>query len=110
MAADKTSNYYQLDPKDHDELLQRNIHKEYKKAPEDTFDKVQKKDKEFATKLNIVDRVYTTRCQEAFITAKDHKGDFINNPKVKFPRKNFRNVFRLLKLKPALNSGKTYMK
>ena len=35
VAADKTTNYYKLTPAEHDELLQKNIQKDYKKVKEE---------------------------------------------------------------------------
>ena len=40
-----------------------------------------KEDKKIASKLGIDDRVYKTSKREAFITLKDHKPNFKNNPK-----------------------------
>ena len=39
-----------------------------------------KEDKAIANKLEIDDRVYSTSKREAFLTLKDHKPNYINNP------------------------------
>ena len=41
---------------------------------------VTKQDKEIVTKLDIEDRVYSTTAKQAFISLKDHKPNFNNNP------------------------------
>ena len=41
---------------------------------------VTKTDKDIATNLDVEDRVYSTTAKQAFITLKDHKPNFNNNP------------------------------
>ena len=60
--------------------MQKNITKDYKKTNNDAFNRVTKEDKDIASKLEIDDRVYSTSKREAFLTLKDHKPNFINNP------------------------------
>ena len=60
--------------------MHKNITKDYKKAAKDDFKNVTKQDQEIANKLEIDDRVYTTTEREAFLTIKDHKPNFVNNP------------------------------
>ena len=42
---------------------------------------ISKKDKEIAEELDIADRVYVTAKCEAYITLKDYKENYMNNPK-----------------------------
>ena len=63
------------------ELLNNNITKDYKKADDKLANDITKKDKKVATKLEIDDRVYCTSKRESFLTIKDHKPNFMNNPK-----------------------------
>ena len=79
--ADKTTNYYKMKKNEYIEHMNRNITKDYKKANHDDFENVTKEDKKLASKLDIDDRVYKTSKREAFITLKDHKPNFKNNPK-----------------------------
>ena len=78
--ADKTHNFYKLDKAEHDDLLQKQINKDYKKAADTLADETTKGDKEIAAKLDIDDRVYCTTKKDAFITLKDHKPSFSNKP------------------------------
>jgi hypothetical protein len=79
--ADKTTNYYKVTADKYKELLNNNVTQDYKKAPDNTLDKMNKKDKKLATKLDIEDRMYQTVQRESHITGKDHKENFRNNPK-----------------------------
>ena len=78
--ADKTSNFYKMDTSTYNELLQKNITKTYKKASPYTVYSIELEAKGIAKKLNLDDRVNTTAKREAFITLKDHKPNFANNP------------------------------
>ena len=78
--ADKTTNFYKLEPQKYNELLEKNITKSYKKANNDTAQKIQQEDKKITVKLGIDDRVDITAKKEAFITLKDHKPNFANKP------------------------------
>ena len=70
IAADKTTNFYKLEPSTYNDLLEKNMTKSYKKAlprrPKQSIGKTK-------TKLGIDDRVETTARRDAFITLKDHK-------------------------------------
>ena len=79
--ADKTRNYYRMEKTNYIDLLNNNITKEYKKADNKIVDDITKQDKNIASKLEIEDRLYCTQKREAFITLKDHKQQFMNNPK-----------------------------
>ena len=61
-------------------LLQKNITKTYKKIPTQTVLSIENRSKSIANKLNLTDRINTTAEREAFITLKDHKPNFENNP------------------------------
>ena len=58
----------------------KNVTKSYKKIPPETSASVERPSKSIATRLNLADRINTTVKQEAFITLKDHKPNFHNNP------------------------------
>ena len=78
--ADKTTNFYKMDPNSYNELLHKNVTKTYKKIPAKVVHSIQNKAKGIAEKLNLADRINTTAQREAFITLKDHKPNFQNNP------------------------------
>ena len=80
IAADKTSNFYKLNKDDHDELLEKHVTKDYKKAHEKDLEDTTKVDKQIASKLELEDRIYRTTKKHAYITLKDHKPSFQNNP------------------------------
>ena len=63
--------------------MEKTVYEEHmhrNKANNDYFKKVTKEDKAIANKLEIDDRVYSTSKREAFLTLKDHKPNYINNP------------------------------
>ena len=78
--ADKTTNFYKMDPNSYNELLHKNVIKTYKKIPAKVVHNIQNEAKGIAEKLNLADRINTTAQREAFITLKDHKPNFQNNP------------------------------
>ena len=81
VAADKTTNFYKVKREDYNKLLDNNITKTYKKAP-DTLEKcILEKDKAIADNLDISDRIDSTAKNQCFITIKDHKPNFRNNTK-----------------------------
>ena len=89
--ADKTTNYYLVDKDDYLELRNKNITKDYKKAGDKLFEETTKADLKIASELNIADRVHITPKQDCFVSLKDHKPNFHNNPKCRLinPTKSF---------------------
>ena len=81
VAADKTSNHYRITPEHYLEFTGREVQKDYKKADPEHVKKINIAHKKIVNKLDIQDRVFKTTEREAFISLKDHKGDFKNNPK-----------------------------
>ena len=80
--ADKTTNFlYKLQPDIYDQLLHTNITKDYKKAQQTAEKIITAKHKQIATNLELDDRINITPHNQAFITLKDHKHNFRNNPK-----------------------------
>lgn len=78
--ADKTTNFYRLKSDQYKELLHRAVTKDYKETSEETTLSITRKDKSTANKLGLDDRIARTAEKEAFITLKDHKNNFHNNP------------------------------
>ena len=77
---DKTSNFYKMDSTAYNGLLQKNITKTYKKVSPKTATSIELEAKEIARRLDLDDQINTTAKREAFITLKDHKPNFANNP------------------------------
>ena len=101
IAADKTTNLYTLEKEKYDELLQKHINKDYKKTNMEAVDEVTKVDKEIVTKLDIQDRVYSTTAKQAFVTLKDHKPNFNNNPTCRLLNPTKTELGRIAKQKLA---------
>ena len=78
--ADKTTNFYRMDAPAYNDLLQKNITKTYKKLAPDVTNHIDIEAKCTAKKLQLDDRVNATAKREAFITLKDYKPNFANNP------------------------------
>ena len=78
--ADKTTNYYKMDSTSYNNLLHKNITKTYKKIPSATVSSINNEAKAIASELNLADRINTIAEREAFVTLKDHKPNFKNNP------------------------------
>ena len=117
VAADKTSNFYKVEPKQYQELVKKYVEMEYKKETARNVKKVNKAHKTIVNKLEIEDRVFKTMERECFITIKDHKYDFRNNPKCrlinttkpelgKVSKKTLTKVLEILRKKTRLNQWK----
>ena len=88
--ADKTSNLYTLEPTHYEVLLNNSITKEYKKAPPEAMDAINMEIREIASRLKLDDRMQIHSTPNCFITAKDHKDNFINTKECRVinPAKN----------------------
>ena len=78
--ADKSTNLYQLDVVQYKKLLTENITKSYKKANANSKKVIDLEAKAIADDLDITERVQCLAEKDAFITLKDHKTNFLNNP------------------------------
>ena len=81
LSSDKTDNFYKIDPVEYNKLLENNITANYKKSSDVKFEQVTSDDVNLTKLLEIDDRVYKTTKRQAFVTLKDHKPNFRNNPK-----------------------------
>ena len=79
--SEKSRNVYELDKTQYEKLLRENITKSYRKADKQFVNSVNQELNNIATKLDIGDRIKSTARQQAFISLKDHKENFQNNPK-----------------------------
>ncbi len=80
VAADKTTNFYRLDAPTYEKLLDMAITKTYKKAPTKATSRIVSDEKKIAKSLGIDNRVDSLAAKDSFITLKDHKPNFPNNP------------------------------
>ena len=65
----------------YNKLLTQNVTKTYKHAQQNCFEEIEKERQNIANMLNISNRVDPMSKTNAFISLKDHKPDFENNPK-----------------------------
>ena len=78
--ADKTTNYYAMYTKTYDTLIIDNVTKTYKKSNDNTVKSIDQKAARIAKQLNLDDRIEKLARKEAFVTLKDNKPTFYNNP------------------------------
>ena len=76
----KKHSVYQLDVVQYKKLLTENITKSYKKANANSKKVIDLEAKAIADDLDITERVQCLAEKDAFITLKDHKTNFLNNP------------------------------
>ena len=83
--------------------MDREVQKSYKKEDPENVQNVERQHAKTAEDLEIADRMYKTTPREAFLTLKDHKEDFQENPKVRLinPTKpeQLRKYLRILQMK-----------
>ena len=80
LPADKTTNFYKLDKPQYNKLLKDSITSTYRKADKTTKISIDREARSIAADLKIDDRTECIAPQQAFITLKDHKENFANNP------------------------------
>ena len=69
-----------MKPKTYDDLPNKHIQKDYKKEKSSIVNKIHQAHNKIVHDLDIDDRVFKTVERPAFITMKDHKPNFQNNP------------------------------
>ena len=79
--ADKTSNLYKLSKDIYNKLLIDNITKSYIKTNTAAINTINKEAICIVERLHLDDRVEQFNQRESFVTLKDHKENFQNNPK-----------------------------
>ena len=95
---DKSPNVYEVDPKDYDNLLHNSITTHYKKSDSETELEINREAKAIVSKLKIADRVDKLSKNECYITLKDHKDNFQNNPKVRLINPAKTNIGQIAKI------------
>ena len=78
--ADKTTNMYKLTKEEHNKLLTDAVTSTYKKAEANVESKIMSEGKKLVKNKSVYNRMLTNGKNEAFITLKDHKPNFQNNP------------------------------
>ena len=88
--ADKTSNMYRLKKDEYNKLLNDAITATYKKASRKKEERINTAGKKFAKEAKIADKMEVNANNGCFVTLKDHKENFANNPKTRLinPAKN----------------------
>ena len=88
--ADKTSNMYRLTKDEYNQMVKNAVTSKYKKASVKIKDQIEKGSAKFAKKAGILDRMDQSGSSNCFITLKDHKENFQNNPTTRLinPAKN----------------------
>ena len=77
----KTNNYYRVKSAHYEMLLERSIHKSYRRMDRATIAEKTRTDVNIAKKkLDLADRISTTAERESFVTLKDHEENFISKP------------------------------
>ena len=78
--ADKITNFYRISPDSYQQLLKASITKAYKKAPSSHTKTIIAEEKKIAENLKLDNRIDALAEKQCFITLKDHKPNFSNNP------------------------------
>nr|XP_047123016.1 uncharacterized protein LOC124806296 [Hydra vulgaris] len=88
--ADKTSNLYKLSKNDYNHLLRNAITSNYKLSNSNVINKVNIEGKRLLKNHEVFDKIDINTASNCFITLKDHKDNFENNPTVRLlnPAKN----------------------
>ena len=88
--ADKTSNLYKTSKDEYCQLRANAVTSTYKKANANLATKINKLGKKFAESNGVIEKMDTNGTGGCFITLKDHKENFANNPKTRLlnPAKN----------------------
>lgn len=80
ISADKTTNLYELDKTQQEKLIQNIETTTYKKVNMGIIHSINQEGKAIATQLDIQDRTERIAERQAFVSLKDHKENFANNP------------------------------
>ena len=80
ISADKTGNLYEMEPDVYRKFLRDNITKDYKKARQDTVEKINEAAANIAAKMELDERIDAMAMNRAFLTVKDHKTSFPSKP------------------------------
>ena len=79
----KSNNYFRMDSKDYEILVEKDINKEYKKAEIKDLENIDAEQKKLVLSLDLENRVFENTELQCFATLKDHKQNFHGNSKVR---------------------------
>ena len=96
--ADKTRNIYETSLETYNKLLHDNITKTHKRRSEDNISEIDSELKHIADNLSIGNRIECMKKREAFISLKDHKENFENNPKCRLINPAKSDLGKIIKL------------
>ena len=88
--ADKTSNMYRLKKGEYEQMRRNAVTSQYKKASAKIKDQIEKGSAKFAKDAGVLERMDQSGNNNCFVTLKDHKENFQNNPTTRLinPAKN----------------------
>ena len=98
VAADKTTNFYEMSKDEYLKLLADNITAGYQKADEKVVININEEARMVTKNLEISDRINKLPLKESFITLKDHKENFQSAPKCRLINPTKSNVGRISKV------------
>ena len=81
--ADKTSNVYKVTKEQYEKLLDNAITTSYKKVSRKTQDQINNQEKNILKNKEVIKIIFVNGKHNYFITLKDHKPNFQNNPTVR---------------------------
>lgn len=81
VCADKSPNLYEMETNQYRRMLQNNVTSTYKKSANNNKEIIDREAKTIASSLTLADRIDCIAEKNAFITLKDHKENFLNDPK-----------------------------
>ena len=96
--ADKTNNLYEVSKEKYNTLLSHNVTAKYKKADPKIIKTINLEAKKIASSMNLEDRIEQIANRKAFITLKDHKENFINDPKCRLINPAKSNIGKISKV------------
>ena len=79
---DKTSNIYQIETDKYNKLTTDAITSTHKKISDKINNKVNADGKKIVENKEVVNQLFVNGRNSCFITLKDHKWHFLNNPKI----------------------------
>ena len=95
--ADKNRNFYQVQAKLYNKLIRNEITKEYKTGELDTLHHVDGEAKAICHHYGIEERVNKYSEKASYITLKDHKSDFVANPRCRLINPAFSEIGKISK-------------
>ena len=92
--ADKTTNFYAMNPSSYDKLIKENVTKTYKKSNDELVREIDAQSASIAERLKLDDRIEKLAKKDAFITLKDHKPNFQDHPTLLSDALDFATKYR----------------